>query len=75
MPQERRRTQEITAFLEHVKGLYGEDHLKRREERIVKISYALRTSQELAPQEIGVARDLLEKRRWEELKIFLEELR
>lgn len=48
--------------------------LQARDERVVKITHAVRKSQELSPSEKERVRSLLAEQEWERLKGFLEML-
>ncbi|HJK77589.1 hypothetical protein [Methanocorpusculum vombati] len=69
-----RRSLEVAALLHQITVLYQEDELRVREERVVKITHAVRKSQELSPSEKERVRSLLAEREWERLKEFLETL-
>lgn len=69
-----RRSREVAALLHQITVLYQEDELRVREERVVKITHAVRKSQELSPSEKERVRSLLAEREWERLKEFLETL-
>lgn len=73
MPVNRRRI-EVAALLHQITVLYQEDELRVREKRVVKITHAVRKSQELSPSEKERVRSLLAEREWERLKEFLETL-
>lgn len=66
-----RRSVEIAVLLHHITALDQEDELRARDERVVKITHAVRKSQELSPFEKERVRSLLAEREWERLKGFL----
>ena len=69
-----RRSVEVAALLHHITALYQKDELRARDERVVKITHAVRKSQELSQSEKERVRSLLAEREWERLKGFLEML-
>lgn len=74
MPMATPKQTEIAALLEHIRTLSGDCNDASCGNHRVKISHALRKSQELSDQERETALQLIRDRSWEELKAYLRRI-